>query len=467
MKKLFLSIIILINVLYCSIKPIVASTYDASYLLEIPNEVIVDNNKSFTIKIKENNLLNSETVAINIDSDFTMIDKYGKSNVNGKILDNQFIITNADSKDLLVRYELGKLTAGNWSSNINISIKLNKSTPSGMLIDGNRINSIIGKLGLKQITFSKDTYTSSYATIDGKQYIDVSENQDNSAILYMSTSTGATISSNGNSNLYANYDCSNMFYGLNTLSKINNLSNLDTSYTTNMSHMFDTCNSITSLDLSGLNVTNVLDMSYLFSDCKKLATISGLSSLNTINITNMAYMFNNTAKFKTGIEDISSLNVTNVTNMSHMFNGLNADNKTSAYQGKLTLDLSNWNMDKVEDLSNFVSNCIYIKELILPSTLSNITNTSNMFYEDLYLDKVNANNMTMNNVTNASGMFYDCRSLVHLGNIINWNMSNVLDASNMFYQAWSIDVYETGNLRNWVLRSDANKDNMFANSSYN
>ena len=40
-----------------------------------------------------------------------------------------------------------------------------------------------------------------------------------------------------------------------------------------MGSMFNGCTNLTSLDLSSFNTSNVTDMSYMFSDCSKLATI--------------------------------------------------------------------------------------------------------------------------------------------------------------------------------------------------
>ena len=63
-----------------------------------------------------------------------------------------------------------------------------------------------------------------------------------------------------------------MFYDCSSLSSLD-LSGLDTSNVTDMSGMFSCCSSLSSLDLSGLGTSNVTDMSHMFSGCSSLRTV--------------------------------------------------------------------------------------------------------------------------------------------------------------------------------------------------
>ena len=69
------------------------------------------------------------------------------------------------------------------------------------------------------------------------------------------------------------------------------LSGLDTSDVTNMSNMFSYCWSLTSLDLSPLDTSNVTNMRGMFSECSSLASLD-LSPLDTSKVTNMSYILN-------------------------------------------------------------------------------------------------------------------------------------------------------------------------------
>ena len=80
--------------------------------------------------------------------------------------------------------------------------------------------------------------------------------------------------------------------------------------------MFSGCRSLTSLDLSSFNTSNVTDMSGMFSGCSSLTSLD-LSNFNTSKVTKMWHMFNN-CSILTSL-DLSSFNTSKVTNMSRMF----------------------------------------------------------------------------------------------------------------------------------------------------
>ena len=54
--------------------------------------------------------------------------------------------------------------------------------------------------------------------------------------------------------------------------------------------MFQSCSSLTSLDLSSFNTSAVTSMENMFCSCSKLSSLN-LSSFDTSAVTNMSYMF--------------------------------------------------------------------------------------------------------------------------------------------------------------------------------
>ena len=87
---------------------------------------------------------------------------------------------------------------------------------------------------------------------------DISANQDGSVMVYLLASETSGlydmyIQSNGK--VYANYDSSSLFYNFGNLIEINNLQNLDTSYTIDMSYMFSFMDVLTELDLSSFDTS--------------------------------------------------------------------------------------------------------------------------------------------------------------------------------------------------------------------
>ena len=80
----------------------------------------------------------------------------------------------------------------------------------------------------------------------------------------------------------------NMFRECSSLTSLD-LSNFDTSNVTSMSSMFQS-SSLTSLDLSNFNTSNVTSMGYMFQNCSSLTSLA-LSNFNTSKVTKMDYMF--------------------------------------------------------------------------------------------------------------------------------------------------------------------------------
>ena len=128
----------------------------------------------------------------------------------------------------------------------------------------------------------------------------------------------------------------------------------DVSNVTDMSYMFSNCSGLTDLDLSSWDVSNVTNMGSMFNYCFKITELD-LTDWNTINVAHMNTMF----YYCTGLTslNISTWNVSNVTNMSGMFNSCT----------KLTsLNISTWNVSNVTNMSNMFYNCIALTDLQLP-----------------------------------------------------------------------------------------------------
>ena len=121
----------------------------------------------------------------------------------------------------------------------------------------------------------------------------------------------------------------------------------------NLSSMFFRCSSLTSLDLSGFNTTNVNKMNHLFYGCSSLTSLD-LSNFNTSKVTNMGSMFNGCSSLTS--LDLSNFNTSKVTNMGNMFNDCSS---------LTSLDLSNWNTSNVTDMRNIFTFCSKLSNLTL------------------------------------------------------------------------------------------------------
>ena len=104
--------------------------------------------------------------------------------------------------------------------------------------------------------------------------------------------------------------CFYLFYNYQGTSLDSILKSLDFSKVTNMSSMFNSCSSLTTIPL--FNTSNVTNMNYMFRSCSNLTSIP---LLDTSNVTNMSSMFYECYR----LTSIPQLNTSNVTNMSSIF----------------------------------------------------------------------------------------------------------------------------------------------------
>ena len=72
------------------------------------------------------------------------------------------------------------------------------------------------------------------------------------------------------------------------------------------------------LNIKLICINNVTDMSYMFSECTSLISLSDISKWNTNNVINMSYMFDQCTSLNS-LPDISKWNTNKDTNMRDMF----------------------------------------------------------------------------------------------------------------------------------------------------
>lgn len=169
--------------------------------------------------------------------------------------------------------------------------------------------------------------------------------------------TSLNVSSFNTSNVR---DMSWMFRGCSSLTSLN-LSSFDTSKVTDISIMFSDCSSLTSLNLSNFNTNKVTNMKQMFYGCSKLTSLN-VSSFNTSNVTHMSNMFDGCSKLTS--LNLSNFNTSNVTVMFDMFNGCSS---------LTSLNLSSFDMSKVTDTTNMFRGCSALTTIYTPKTMGSTT----------------------------------------------------------------------------------------------
>ena len=260
-------------------------------------------------------------------------------------------------------------------------------------------------------------------------------------------------------NLSEKIDLSYLFNGTYYINSIIGLDKLDTSKATNMSEMFNGCNAKI-LDLSNFNTSKVTNMSAMFKGCS--AKIIDLSSFDTRNVTNMSSMFSYVPN--TVLIDVFDTN--NVTDMGNMFNSssfsfnfnkLNTQNVITmnsmfSYSPQDYLDLKSFNTSKVIDMDRMFENS-EAKTINLNSfDTSNVTTMKNMFSSSK-ANNLNLSSFDTSKVTNMSSMFSN--SAVTELNLNSFDTSNVTDMSSMFsntnMNTLNLSSFDTNNVTNMGL----------------
>ena len=213
-----------------------------------------------------------------------------------------------------------------------------------------------------------------------------------------------------------------------------NISNVE-----NMEKMFynsgNSSNKELELNLSMFYTSKVTNMNELFYD-------SNWDSINLINfntslITNFSYMF-----YKCSLKnlDISHFDTSNGVNMTSMFSG--------CYFLR-SLNVSNFNTSLVVSMDHMFQGCAQLTSLDLRSFNTSLVKSMNYMlslayisgFSLSYITYLDLTNFNTSSVTSMKGMFYGCLKLEKL-NLKNFDTSLVTDMSEMFHLCTTLNYLD-------------------------
>ncbi|MCX0291711.1 BspA family leucine-rich repeat surface protein [Lactobacillus kullabergensis] len=154
----------------------------------------------------------------------------------------------------------------------------------------------------------------------------------------------------------ATSDMRYMFANCQNLTSIDGIDNLQTSKVTNMSFMFAGCSKLASLNLSSFNTANTSYVESMFQDCENLQNIKFSPDFTIAKVDNINRMFNGCSSL-TAL-DLSKFNTSQVKKMIWTFKDCSSLTK---------LDLSSFDTSNVIDMNGMFNNCSSLKELDLRS----------------------------------------------------------------------------------------------------
>ena len=237
------------------------------------------------------------------------------------------------------------------------------------------------------------------------------------------------------------------FEDLTKLETITGLEYLNTENVTDMGHMFYSCSSLTSLDVTHFNTENVTDMSYMFSDCSSLTSLD-VTHFNTAKVTDMIAMFYSCSSLTS--LDVTHFNTENVTKMYSMFyscSSLTSLDVTHFNTAKVTnmiymfyncssltsLDVTHFNTANVKVMSYMFSSCSSLTSLdVTHFNTANVMKMNGMFSYSVALTSLYLTNFNTEKVTNMEDMFSGCQALTTIYASSKFVTTQVTKSSGMF-----------------------------------
>jgi surface protein len=149
---------------------------------------------------------------------------------------------------------------------------------------------------------------------------------------------------------------------------------MNTPVLTDLSFIFSSfTNSLTKLDLTGLDTSHVETVESMFAGTQFTLDVPTKISFDTSNVRNMHNMFYY-ARSSDGLLDLSDLNVSNVTDMSNLI----------YYTWIVTVDLTGWDTRNVTDMTEMFYDSNYITTIYASESFvtTNVTKSERIFYMD-------------------------------------------------------------------------------------
>ena len=256
------------------------------------------------------------------------------------------------------------------------------------------------------------------------------------------------------------------------IKSLGNIAKFDVSNVTDMSYLFSGCKNLS--DITGLkdwNTGNVTTMKEMFAGqlgyyqdtkidgCEKLTNVAALEKWDTSKVTDMSYMFSG-CKNLSDISGLKNWKTGNVTTMQGMFGG-----QVHQFAGKIdgctsltdVSALKTWDTSKVTDMSYMFSGCKKLSDIegLKDWNTSNVTTVKAMFGGQV--QKHLSPSMGSFSIVNG------CEKLTDVAALEKWDTSKVTDMAYLFFGCANLS--DISGLRSWHIGSVTTMRGMFAGYS--
>lgn len=206
------------------------------------------------------------------------------------------------------------------------------------------------------------------------------------------------------------------------------LGDIDTSNVENMSGMFASGNysigqEVETLNLSRFNTSKVKNMSGMFMGTH--SPVIDLTHFDTSNVEDMSHIFRNNHTLKR--VNLAGLNVKKVRNVTNMFTS-SSISETALKE----INMSGWQLDQVTDLGGLFESLVKLESINLSNfSAKNALSMRNTFFNSTSLKELDLSTFTIEKVKNMEGTFRNLDSLERI-NLSGFNTSSVTSMFQMF-----------------------------------
>ena len=242
--------------------------------------------------------------------------------------------------------------------------------------------------------------------------------------------------------------------------------------------MFLNCINLISLDLTTFSFINSKSLNLMFFNCSNLETLILPKDEIATNIEDLSYMFGVCFKLKS--IDMSGISLKNVKNMMYTFFGcIDLETITFANDDEInniekisyafanchklkSINLSNFNLEKVTDLSFLFYSCFSLETLILPyEKVNNVNSYTYMFYNCTSLKNIDLFNISLAKANNIDFMFTNCTNLLTIKLNKYEEIKNIKNMNKNFENCTSLTSINLSNI--YINDENANLTNLFFN----
>ena len=223
----------------------------------------------------------------------------------------------------------------------------------------------------------------------------------------------------------------------------------------NMNNVFRNTYVLNSVDITGWNMSNVTNIVGMFRGSTKLTNIYGINNSTISKPTNLSGVFMECLSLTE--LDLSNWDVSNVTAMATTF--LSAAGIFEGSTGLTSLNLSGWgDIHKSTNLRGVFQNCQSLEEIIGIDSFVNsfVVRLDNTFNNCKKLPWIDMSNWDTSNVDRFNLTFQSCESLSGFTSIENLNTENVTTMDRTFNDCISLTQLDLGN---WNIESVNNFNN--------